>query len=171
MSLFQNSGTKIHIQQWQQLVTFRRVAGTKLPNKYICFEDYIRETDQFPRKTLNSAARLISMAKQQVARLGSKFHGPQKTVMPNNDDGNKLMTMIPLMMMPLMMTYLWEGLSSCSVHVPMKSRSGTLSDQHSVLHRCQCCCTNDVNMATIAKAPNDVVCWSAWNVSKFTTRN
>jgi len=36
-------------------------------------------------KNLNSGARLISTAKQQIPQLGWKLHGPQKTVLATDD--------------------------------------------------------------------------------------
>jgi len=68
--------------------------------------------------------------------------------------------MMVVVVVVMMMMYLWLGLSTCILHVPRKSRNGTFSNQHSVPHCRQCCRSNDVNMATIATATNDVVCWS-----------
>ena len=39
-------------------ITFRRVAGTKLPNKYICFEEYFKSWDSLRRKPSNTTAQL-----------------------------------------------------------------------------------------------------------------
>ena len=65
------------------LITFRRVAGTKLRNKYILLK-WICGNWTNPVENLNSVARLIFAAKQ-IPQLGSKSRGPQKTVVPTQD--------------------------------------------------------------------------------------
>jgi len=59
---------------------FRRVAGTQRLNIYT-FTFVLMCTFRLPTtsaENLNSAAWLISAAKQQIPPLGSKFRGPRK---------------------------------------------------------------------------------------------
>jgi len=51
---------------------------------------------QFLHKSLNSVARLVSAAKQQIPQLASKFCGLQQTVVPTHYITGSVLDFVPL---------------------------------------------------------------------------